>query len=168
MVDVMSAAKRSALMSRIRARDTRPELCVRHYLWHAGFRYRLCPRNLPGKPDLVLPKWRKVVLVHGCFWHQHLGCPYFRIPKTRTSFWAEKLRENRCRDLVVIDRLARDGWQVAVVWECSLRLDPVRTGAKLTAWIVHGKRHIEIYGRIGKVHARPLAIRPRRLEIKRA
>lgn len=156
MVDVMSAAKRSALMSRIRACDTGPELCVRHYLWHAGFRYRLCPRNLPGKPDLVLPKWRKVVLVHGCFWHQHAGCPYFRLPKTRTSFWVDKLRENRRRDLVVLDRLVRDGWRVAVAWECALRLDPAKTGAKLAAWIVYGKGSLEVDGCTGEIRSRSL------------
>lgn len=160
MADVMSKATRSALMSRIRARDTRPELCVRHYLWRAGFRYRLCPRNLPGKPDLVLPKWRKIILVHGCFWHQHAGCPYFRLPKTRTSFWADKLRKNRCRDAAVIDRLVCDGWQIAVVWECALRLDPSKTGAKLAAWIVHGKTHIEIDGRAGKIGMSSMKLSP--------
>lgn len=168
MVDVMSAAKRSALMSRIRARDTRPEISVRHYLWHAGFRYRLCPRNLPGKPDLVLPKWRKVVLVHGCFWHQHAGCPYFRLPKTRTPFWANKLRKNRCRDLAVVERLAHDGWGVAVVWECALKLDPGKTGAKLAAWIVRGKGHLEVDGRTGKIRTGSLELLPSRRCRKRA
>lgn len=153
----MSGAKRSALMSRIRARDTKPELHVRHYLWRAGFRYRLYAQDLPGKPDLVMPKWRKVVLVHGCFWHRHDGCPYFRLPKTRASFWAEKLSKNRHRDLLVIDRLAADGWKIAVVWECALRLDPDRTGAKLAEWVVRGKGNLEVDGSTGRIRARRLA-----------
>lgn len=153
----MSGAKRSALMSRIRARDTKPELCVRHYLWRAGFRYRLCPRNLPGKPDLVLPKWCKVVLVHGCFWHRHVDCPYFRLPKTRALFWDEKLRKNRRRDLLVIDRLVADDWRVAVVWECAVRLDSDKTGAKLAEWLVHGKGNLEVDGSTGRIRTRRMA-----------
>lgn len=167
MVDVMSTAKRSALMSRIRPRDTKPELCVRHYLWRAGFRYRLCPPNLPGRPDLVLPKWHKVVLVHGCFWHRHLGCPYFRLPKTRPGFWAEKLRRNRCRDWLVIDRLVRDGWKVAVVWECAIRLDPDKSGAILAAWVVHGKGSLEVHGHTGSVRSDPLVSGSSRLQSNR-
>lgn len=163
----MSTAKRSALMSRIRARDTRPELLVRHYLWHAGFRYRLYPKNLPGKPDLVLAKWRKVILVHGCFWHQHVGCPYFRLPKTRQAFWAEKLRKNHCRDSAVINCLARDGWHVAELWECALRLDAQKTCAKLATWIVHGKKHLEVDGRTGEIRARQRNLSLPRLETRR-
>lgn len=153
----MSRARRSALMSRIRARDTQPELRVRHYLWRAGFRYRLYARDLPGKPDLVLPKWHKVVLVHGCFWHRHVGCPYFRLPNTRALFWAEKLRKNWHRDLLVIDRLAADGWNVAVVWECAVRLDPDKTGARLAEWLVRGKGNLEVDGSAGGIRSRRLA-----------
>ena len=86
MVDVMSAEKRSALMSRIRGKSTGPELLVRNRLWRAGFRYRLHAKGLPGRPDLVLRKWKAVEFVHGCFWHRHAGCRYFRLPKTRSDF----------------------------------------------------------------------------------
>lgn len=147
MVDVMDPQKRSALMSRIRARDTAPELCVRHYLWRGGFRYQLYRRDLPGRPDLVLPKWRKVIFVHGCFWHRHMGCPYFRLPRTRTRFWDEKLRRNQRRDLAAVEDLTRDGWKVAVVWECAIRLDPSKTARKLAMWIAHGKSNLELDAR---------------------
>lgn len=135
MADIMSAEKRSALMSRIRAKDTRPELCLRKQLWRAGFRYRLHGKQLPGQPDLVLPKWNAVVFVHGCFWHAHAGCAYFRLPKARAEFWAEKLGRNRARDAAAIAALLQDGWRVATVWECSLRADADAAGQRLTRWL---------------------------------
>ncbi len=144
MVDVMSADKRSALMSRIRGKDTAPELHVRRQLWRAGLRYRLHAKGLPGKPDLVLPKWKAVVFVHGCFWHRHTGCAYFRLPKTRPGFWDEKLRRNQERDVMAIAASIKAGWRVAVVWECALRNDPDTVGRKLTTWIRRGKRSIRI------------------------
>jgi DNA mismatch endonuclease (patch repair protein) len=103
---------------------------------------------------LVLPKWRKVVLVHGCFWHRHVDCPYFRLPKTRALFWDEKLRKNRRRDLLVIDRLVADDWKVAVVWECAVRLDSDKTGVKLAEWLVGGKGNLEVDGSTGRIRAR--------------
>jgi DNA mismatch endonuclease, patch repair protein len=95
MVDLMSAEKRSALMSRIQGKNTAPELFVRQYLWRAGFRFKLHQSGLPGRPDLVLKRWNAVLFINGCFWHRHEGCPYFRLPKTRRDFWDEKLRANR-------------------------------------------------------------------------
>src|SRR5690625_5211092 len=109
MTDVMSSDKRSALMSRIRGTNTKQELLVRRYLWHAGFRYRLHVAGLPGRPVLVLPKWNAVVFVHGCFWHRHTGCPYFRMPKTRAAFWDEKLTRNKVRDSTAITALRQGG-----------------------------------------------------------
>ncbi len=106
-------------MAAIRARDTRPELMIRKGLHARGFRYRL-HGTLPGKPDLVLPRWRAVVLVHGCFWHGH-DCPMFRWPGTRAKFWRGKIERNRARDAAVKDALKRDGWRVATVWECALK-----------------------------------------------
>lgn len=135
MTDVMSSDKRSALMSRIRGTNTKPELLVRKYLWHAGFRYRLHVAGLPGRPDLVLPKWNAVVFVHGCFWHRHTGCSYFRMPKTRTAFWKAKLTRNQDRDATAITMLKQDGWRVAVVWECALRADPDEVGRRLVRWM---------------------------------
>jgi len=114
MVDVMDADKRSALMSWIQAKDTKPELIVRRLLWRRGFRFRLHGRKLPWKPDLVLPKWGEVILVHGCFWHRHEGCPYFRLPKTRTDFWGNKLGRNRERDAATVTALGEMGWHMAV------------------------------------------------------
>jgi len=158
MVYVMSRDRRSALMSRIRERDTGPELRIRHYLWRAGFRYQLYRKDLPGRPDLVLPKWHAVVFVHGCFWHRHAGCPYFRLPKTRTGFWNDKLQRNHERDVSTIASLLRNGWRVAIVWECATRKDADMAGRKLAVWIKHGKGNIEVEGDRKAVRAAKLAI----------
>lgn len=144
MVDVMDAGRRSALMSRIHAKDTKPELIVRRLLWQRGFRFRLHGRKLPGKPDIVLPKWGAVVLVHGCFWHRHEGCPYFRLPKTRTDFWDNKLGRNRERDAATVTALGEMGWRVAVVWECSIRTDHFAVAEQLSAWITDGSEHTQM------------------------
>jgi DNA mismatch endonuclease (patch repair protein) len=135
MVDVMSAKKRSALMSRIRGKDTRPELLVRKYLWHAGFRYRLHSANLPGRPDLLLRRWGAAIFVHGCFWHRHEGCRLFRLPRTRPDFWDQKLRSNQARDRKAVADLIEAGWRVGIVWECSLRTDPQSACEELVTWI---------------------------------
>jgi DNA mismatch endonuclease (patch repair protein) len=123
MTDSLSAAQRSELMSRIRAKDTRPELAVRRLLHHMGFRFRLHVRNLPGCPDLVFPRLRKVVFVHGCFWHQHPNpeCKMARMPKSREQFWRRKLEGNRRRDLMKQEALLDMDWRFLVVWECELR-----------------------------------------------
>jgi DNA mismatch endonuclease (patch repair protein) len=158
MVDVMSADKRSALMSRIRGKDTAPELHVRKSLWRAGLRYRLHTKDLPGKPDLVLPKWKAVVFVHGCFWHRHVDCSYFRLPKTRSEFWDEKLRRNQERDETAISTLAKAGWRIAIVWECAVRNDPDAVGRKLATWVKQGTAGILIE-EVGKtVQARPFRL----------
>ncbi|MFB9069295.1 very short patch repair endonuclease [Pseudofulvimonas gallinarii] len=120
MADIISPERRSALMSRIRGKDTRIELEVRRGLHALGFRYRLAGAGLPGRPDLVLPKYRTVVFVHGCFWHQH-HCHLFRLPKTRTEFWKTKVDANRARDLRSEAQLRELGWHVETVWECQLR-----------------------------------------------
>lgn len=156
MADVMSPDKRSMLMSRIRGKNTGPELLVRKYLWHAGFRYSLhCPR-LPGKPDLVLPRWHAVVFVNGCFWHRHNDCSYFRLPKTRTAFWDKKLAGNRARDEVAIGTLTADGWRVAVVWECAVRSSPQTVGKKLIAWLRRSRASIQLEGGAAEVRRRKL------------
>ncbi|WP_312738917.1 very short patch repair endonuclease [Stenotrophomonas sp.] len=144
MVDVMSSAVRSALMSRIRAKNTKPEIIVRRQLWARGFRFRLHSKGLAGKPDLVLPKWKAAVFVHGCFWHRHEGCPLFRLPKTRSDFWDAKLAANRQRDLAAVRTLLSMGWRVAVVWECAIRLDSTGASDELAGWIATDRQGIEI------------------------
>lgn len=110
---------RSENMSRIRGKDTQPEMMVRRAFWAAGLRYRLHDRRLPGSPDLVFPGRRTVVFIHGCFWHCHDGCSNFRIPKTRTEWWTEKLARNKARDVDVRAKLKAAGWRVIVIWECE-------------------------------------------------
>lgn len=109
------------MMSRIGSRNTKPEMVVRKGLHAAGFRYRLHARNLPGSPDIVLPKYRSVILVHGCFWHAHKGCRNFRLPKSNTDFWREKLVRNAERDTRQLKELQDAGWRTLVVWECATR-----------------------------------------------
>lgn len=120
MADITDAVTRSRMMSSIRGKDTKPELTLRKALHSKGLRYRLHVRKLPGKPDLVFPKYKTVVFVHGCFWHQH-GCSNSTMPKTRTDFWAKKLEANRHRDKIVLIKLLSAGWRVALVWECTIR-----------------------------------------------
>jgi DNA mismatch endonuclease, patch repair protein len=119
-LDILTIEKRSALMSRIRSKDTAIELVVRYALHGKGLRYRLGGVGLPGRPDLVFPRYRAVVFVHGCFWHGH-DCHLFRLPKTRTQFWHDKIESNRLRDRRALEKLTDMGWHVYVVWECSLR-----------------------------------------------
>lgn len=120
MADIISPERRSALMSRIRGKDTGIEVLVRTGLHRLGLRYRLGGAGLPGRPDIVLPKHRSVVFVHGCFWHGH-ACPLFRLPKTRTEFWQAKVDANRLRDARNVADLEASGWRALVVWECQLR-----------------------------------------------
>ena len=125
-------------MSGIRGRNTKPELLIRSSLHRLGFRFRLHGRKLPGRPDVVLPKHRAVVLVHGCFWHGH-DCTYFHWPKTRREFWREKIMANRRRDRRVLRELQEDGWRLFTVWECALRdtdpKDVARLGLQLARWL---------------------------------
>src|SRR5690348_7340679 len=146
MVDVIDAVKRSALMSRVRSKNTTPELLIRKQIWHAGFRYSLHSARLPGKPDIVLPKWNAAVFVHGCFWHRHSDCPYFRLPKTRTAFWDEKLARNRARDDAAIAALVTHGWRVAVVWECAVRANHRAAAKQLMDWLQHSETRLELSG----------------------
>jgi DNA mismatch endonuclease (patch repair protein) len=120
MVDVLTPAQRQLNMSRIRGRDTKPELVLRRGLHAAGFRFRLHAPELPGRPDLIFPRYRAIILVHGCFWHGH-DCPLFRLPATRPAFWSAKISSNRRRDLDTTRTLRRVGWRILVVWECSLK-----------------------------------------------
>jgi DNA mismatch endonuclease (patch repair protein) len=120
MADVVSKEKRSRMMSGIRGKNTKPEILVRKALFSRGFRYRLHDKNLPGKPDLVFPKYRAVIFVHGCFWHMH-DCHLFKWPSSRPEFWRAKLEGNRQRDLLQLAALEEQGWRVLVIWECALK-----------------------------------------------
>jgi len=121
MADVHEPETRSYNMSQISGKDTKPEMIVRKFLHRNGFRYRLHVKELPGKPDLVLPKYNSVIFVHGCFWHVHKDCKYFKLPQTNTNFWKEKLYGNKERDEKHIQKLEKEGWNVIVVWECELK-----------------------------------------------
>ena len=120
MPDRMTPQQRHECMSHIRSKDTRPEQAVRHELWRRGYRYRLNVRKLPGTPDIVLPKYRTVIFVNGCFWHGHKGCSKYNVPKSNVEFWKAKVAYNRERDALNIQRLESIAWNVITVWECQL------------------------------------------------
>lgn len=133
-MDRLTPERRSWNMSRIRSRDTAPERLVRSLLHGLGYRFRLHRRDLPGSPDIVLPRHRAAVFVHGCFWHRHSGCRFAYTPKTRQQFWTRKFEQNRARDERAKRRLRRLGWRVTVVWECQVA-DPERLSSRLRRWL---------------------------------
>jgi len=108
-------------MSRIKGKDTKPEIMVRKFLFSNGIRYRLHDKKLPGKPDMVFPKYKKVVFIHGCFWHGHENCKYFVVPKTRTEWWLNKINNNKKKDIESVYALRKLGWKVIIIWECELK-----------------------------------------------
>ena len=132
-------------MSSIRSSNTKPEVNLRHALWSRGFRYLKNDKRLPGKPDIVLPKYRTVIFVHGCFWHGHKGCKKYTIPKSNTEFWTTKIANNQERDQEVWRHLEAKGWEVIIVWECELeknRFDD--TIARIESEIIeNGRRHLK-------------------------
>ena len=121
MTDVHDKATRSYNMSRIRSKNTKPELIVRKFLHSKGFRYRLYNKKLPGTPDITLKKYETVIFVHGCFWHGHKGCKYYVVPKTRTEWWLNKIKKTRERDQNDYELLSKIGWKIIVIWECELK-----------------------------------------------
>lgn len=145
--DVVDAATRSRMMAGIRGKDTKPELVVRRGLHRLGFRFRLHDRVLPGKPDMVLSRWRAVIQIHGCFWHGH-DCPLFRWPGTRQEFWRSKIGRNVERDREVDAALDHAGWRVLTVWECALK-GPGRIGAE--AVIAGAADWLRSAARIGEI-----------------
>lgn len=139
MTDIVSEAQRSYNMSRIRSKNTKPELLVRSMLHRLGYRFTVSgPKNkqLPGKPDIVLPKYKTVIFVHGCFWHAHEGCRNYRLPKTRTEWWQAKLEGNADRDSSNQKKLKGQGWKIFVVWECELKGDHALIIDKLKAFLL--------------------------------
>lgn len=134
MADKISKARRSANMRNIRAKNTAPELSVRRLVYGLGFRYRLHSAQLPGKPDIVLSRLKKIVEVRGCFWHQHKGCIDSHMPKSRRDYWIPKLARNVRRDKTNEQRLRKNGWDVLTIWECELR-DTDRLRARIIAFL---------------------------------
>ena len=120
-MDVHSKETRSYNMSRIKSSNTKPEEIVRKYLFSKGFRYRKNDKRYPGKPDIVLPKYKTIIFINGCFWHGHKDCKYYVIPKTNTDFWLNKINHNIERDQKQINQLKAEGWNVIVLWECQLK-----------------------------------------------
>jgi DNA mismatch endonuclease (patch repair protein) len=121
MADVHDTLTRSYNMSMIKGKNTKPEIQVRKYLHANGFRFRLNDKKLPGKPDIVLKKYNTVIFVNGCFWHGHKNCKYFKLPKTRTEWWKQKIEKNRLNDKIKIKQLKESGLNVIVIWECELK-----------------------------------------------
>ena len=149
MADIVSAEVRSRMMANIRGKNTKPELILRKALHAAGFRYRLHVRALPGTPDIILPRYRAVIFVHGCFWHGH-DCPLFRWPATRTDFWREKIARNQTVDARNEKQLENLDWRLAIVWECALKGKASQPLADVIAacalWLRSDDRRIEIRG----------------------
>ncbi|NEX92973.1 very short patch repair endonuclease [Caulobacter sp. 17J65-9] len=135
MADVVDSRTRSRMMAGIRGRDTTPELLIRRALHRAGFRFRLNVRSLPGTPDIVLPKYRAAIFIHGCFWHRHEGCRYATHPATRPEFWAQKFQQNVERDARARALLKQAGWRVATIWECGTRKLTPSASARLFDWV---------------------------------
>lgn len=127
-MDKISKEHRSWNMSQIKCKDTKPEIYVRKVLHGLGYRFRLHRKELPGCPDIVLPKYKTIIFVHGCFWHRHKGCKYAYMPKTRKDFWGKKFGENVLRDKEVLKSLRLSGWKAIVVWECEVRDDAALRG----------------------------------------
>lgn len=146
MVDVVSVADRSRMMSGIQGKNTKPELTVRRMLFASGYRFRLHRRDLPGAPDIVMPSRKVAIFVHGCFWHMHQECRFAKMPATRPEFWKVKLEANIERDRRSVEKLLALGWRALCVWECSTRDGQAASGlqAAMRAWIEGGAQHGEI------------------------
>lgn len=150
MADIVSKKKRSEMMAGIKSKDTKPELKIRSALHQHGYRYKLHDKNLPGKPDLVLPKYNAIIFIHGCFWHLH-ECHLFKWPSTRPEFWKEKIINNKQRDEKNLQLLKDKGWRILNIWECALKgkcaLDFTSTITSISEWLNSYDQHIEISGR---------------------
>ena len=149
MADIVSKEKRSEMMAGIRGKDTKPEIIIRKMLHAGGFRFRLHRKDLPGRPDIVLPKYRAAIFVNGCFWHGH-DCHLFKWPRTREKFWREKIAGNVARDQMKRQQLLENGWRVAVIWECALKgsskISLEKLDMSLQDWLRETQPKIEIRG----------------------
>jgi len=120
-MDNVTKEKRSEIMSGIRSRNTKPEILIRKGLFKLGYRYRINSNSIFGKPDIILKKYNAVIFIHGCFWHGHIGCENFRMPKSNIQFWIDKIDRNRKRDGEVLNYLHATGWRICIIWECAIR-----------------------------------------------
>jgi len=149
VTDSVSPEKRSDVMSKVRSKDTKPELQIRRGLYALGFRYRLHVSDLPGKPDLVFPRYKAVIFVNGCFWHGH-SCSLYRFPKSNTDYWTEKIKRNVERDTSNIKRLTDAGWRILIIWECATkgkaRLPVENVLNTASEWLLSEKPNCEIAG----------------------
>jgi DNA mismatch endonuclease, patch repair protein len=147
-VDDSISSARSLNMSRIRSRNTGPELFVRRELYRLGIRFRIHRKDIPGVPDIAIIGLKVAIFVHGCFWHRHANCKFAYMPRTRQAIWSEKLSRNRTRDLRVRQELLSQGWRVAEVWECAIRSPKTRNviGPRVAKWINGKRRWMEIRG----------------------
>ncbi|WP_348679886.1 very short patch repair endonuclease [Alcanivorax profundi] len=149
MADVVDKATRSRMMAGIKGKDTKPEMLIRSELHRRGFRFRKNVKDLPGKPDIVLPKYKAVIMVNGCFWHGH-GCHLFKWPSSRPGFWREKIEGNKCRDMKKLMALNEMGWRTCVVWECSIKgkfaLENDALIELLLNWLASGALCVDIKG----------------------
>ena len=148
MSDVLTPQQRHRCMSRIRSKATKPEMAVRRWLWGHGYRYRLNVKSVPGKPDIVMRRYRTAIFVNGCFWHGHEGCSKFVMPKSNTDFWQAKIERNRTRDTRNYEVLLQNGWQVIVLWECQLVPAKLETTMQQTALAINRNFLVEFL--IGK------------------
>ena len=139
MSDILTPTQRHKCMSRIHSKATKPEMVVRRWLWAHGYRYRLNVKSVPGKPDIVMRKYRTAIFVNGCFWHGHEGCSMFVMPKSNTDFWQNKIKNNRERDQRNYRLLAEAGWQVIVIWQCNLTKEKIETTMQSVAVALNEK-----------------------------
>lgn len=147
MVDIVDTLTRSRMMAGIKSRDTKPELLIRNLLHRMGFRFRLHVKDLPGKPDIVLPKYRAIIFVNGCFWHGHNSCHLFKLPKTRPEFWENKILKNRANDVRAIEALLSKNWRICIIWECSIKgakTDPQLVITTVANWLKSSESFLEI------------------------
>ena len=147
MVDIVDSATRSRMMSNIKGRNTKPELLIRSLLHAQGFRFRIHRQDLPGKPDIVLPKYKAIIFIHGCFWHGHQNCRLFKLPASRTEFWEAKIYKNQENDWKAKDLLLNSGWRICIIWECAVRRskkDPVALMDILIEWLLGSEALLEI------------------------
>lgn len=152
MADTVDSSTRSRIMAAIKGRNTKPELLIRSLLHKNGFRFRLHVKDLPGKPDIVLPRYRSVIFVHGCFWHGHQNCQFFRLPATHTEFWQAKILRNQSNDSKVVKLLLASNWRVCIVWECSImgaKKDPQKVVSTIADWLSGSQPFLEIAGNLG-------------------
>jgi len=155
-MDRITRETRSWNMSRVGSKNTTPELLVRSFLHNRGYRFRLHVKQLPGTPDVVLPKYSAAIFIHGCFWHGHSDCKGGGIPKTRPLFWQDKILKNVTRDRKALSKLDSQGWRIAVVWECALKNKNTisHTSTNLDEWIRSGLNYLELHGKAQKLEVR--------------